>query len=186
MSGEKSAYGQLCDTCDNACGGCCWTELDETGKARLEPVPGWTAEMVNWKPFRSRASEVLQTYKITACPLYIQTKRKAPPKPHPWRYTQPVMSIDNFTGEIIVYENIECVVRAGFDVDMANTCLLSKYNSSHKGSRFFPALPEYISPCFVCAPKKRKKCNAAGGVCAENMAFQRARLKDKVRVITVK
>ena len=38
---------QPCWTCQLACGGCPWTEVDhETGQIRFQPVPGWDAEPV--------------------------------------------------------------------------------------------------------------------------------------------
>lgn len=35
----------ICFDCQNACGGCCWSEIDPiTGKPRFQPVPGWKAK----------------------------------------------------------------------------------------------------------------------------------------------
>lgn len=56
---------QLCWECKNACGGCEWS-------ARLEPVPGWTAEEVPRWIYRGNKEdkELGHTYKITECPKF--------------------------------------------------------------------------------------------------------------------
>ena len=65
--------GQLCWSCQKACGDCPWSELDPaTKRPRFEPVPGWTA-----KPIRrsfgngKKGPVVMDTYRITECPLYV-------------------------------------------------------------------------------------------------------------------
>lgn len=63
----------LCLDCQNACGGCEWTEVDpKTGKIRFAPVPGWTAEPVSIRyPKGMSKQERLDTgYHITACPKF--------------------------------------------------------------------------------------------------------------------
>ena len=49
---------QPCWTCQNACGGCSWSNF-------LEPVKGWTAERTTKNTVSGRG------YKITYCPEYI-------------------------------------------------------------------------------------------------------------------
>lgn len=70
---EHEVSGQLCWSCQNACGGCSWTELNhDTKKPRFEPVPGWNAKPIR-KNFGSRKSGpvIMVTYAIKECPLYI-------------------------------------------------------------------------------------------------------------------
>lgn len=60
---------QKCWTCENATGGCSWTEFDEdTGKIKFEPVQGWdatpTSRMVCGKT-------VMESYAIHDCPQYV-------------------------------------------------------------------------------------------------------------------
>jgi hypothetical protein len=58
----------ICFDCQNACGGCSWSELDpETGKTRFEPVLGWTAEPVTL----NLGWCIERTYHITACPQFV-------------------------------------------------------------------------------------------------------------------
>lgn len=56
---------QLCWSCKNACGGCEWS-------ARLEPVPGWTAEKVpRWEYIGTKEKKrKVFSYKITECPKF--------------------------------------------------------------------------------------------------------------------
>lgn len=70
---EHEVSGQLCWSCQNACGGCSWTELNhDTKKPRFEPVPGWIANPIR-KNFGSHKSGpvIMDTYAIKACPLYV-------------------------------------------------------------------------------------------------------------------
>lgn len=63
----------ICFDCQNACGGCSWTEIDPgTNKPRFEPVPGWTAKLVllNIGAMRDRA-RLIETYHVTKCPQFI-------------------------------------------------------------------------------------------------------------------
>lgn len=60
---------QKCWTCENATGGCSWTEFDtETGKIKFEPVPGWDAT-----PTRRRlcGKTIMESYAIHDCPKYV-------------------------------------------------------------------------------------------------------------------
>ena len=57
---------KLCETCQNATGGCNWSK-------NLTPVPGWTAELVKYQ-----GAVVSRTYHITACPEYIPLKHRTP------------------------------------------------------------------------------------------------------------
>ena len=67
----------ICIDCQNACGGCSWSEVDpETEKVRFEPVPGWTAEKVLLKGISKKSKhQVLETYHITACPLFVPDEK---------------------------------------------------------------------------------------------------------------
>ena len=69
----------ICIDCERACGGCSWSEVNpETGKIRFEPVPGWTAEPV-YKQMGAAGNgykSYADTYRITACPLFLPDKRQ--------------------------------------------------------------------------------------------------------------
>lgn len=69
-TGEKT---NICVNCQNACGGCSWSEIDpDTKKPRFEPVPGWTAKPVLLHIGHYRGKKALvETYSITACPQFI-------------------------------------------------------------------------------------------------------------------
>lgn len=53
----------ICFKCQRACGGCSWS-------ADFEPVPGWTAEP-------ALLNGGIETYHITACPLFLPDKPRA-------------------------------------------------------------------------------------------------------------
>ena len=67
----------ICFGCKRACGGCSWSEVDaQTGKIRFEPVPGWTAtKLVKHIDYFKGYHRVMETYHITACPLFEEEKR---------------------------------------------------------------------------------------------------------------
>lgn len=65
---QFSRVRQLCESCKNYAGGCPWTALDEKGRVKFEPVPGWTAEKV---PFVGGKQTKEFTYRIIDCPLYV-------------------------------------------------------------------------------------------------------------------
>lgn len=67
----------ICIDCQRACGGCSWSEINpETGKPRFQPVEGWTAEEVLLLVGSSGRNKVIsQTYKITACPLFVPDRK---------------------------------------------------------------------------------------------------------------
>lgn len=67
----------ICFNCQRACGDCPWSEIDpETDKPRFQPVPGWTAKRVILRMnVRKGSSEFVDTYSITACPMFIPDKR---------------------------------------------------------------------------------------------------------------
>lgn len=57
----------ICFNCKKACGGCSWSELDETtGEVRFEPVDGWDAEKINFDV----GGKVIETYRIKGCPQF--------------------------------------------------------------------------------------------------------------------
>jgi len=60
---STASRANICFDCENACGGalCQWAD-------RLEPVPGWTAEVVS----HSYRGDVIDTYHVTACPNFIK------------------------------------------------------------------------------------------------------------------
>lgn len=68
----------ICFDCENACGNCSWSEIDEKGQVRFEPIPGWTAEKTKLYVGDSRASGVryTDTYHITACPQFKPSRKK--------------------------------------------------------------------------------------------------------------
>ena len=63
--------GTLCWGCQNACGGCSWSDHWEH-----KPVYGWTAEMVSIKLNGEQGT----TYNVISCPEFIPDKRKEPKK----------------------------------------------------------------------------------------------------------
>lgn len=67
-------YGEhLCWDCENACGGCSWTEVDPvTGKVRFKPVEGWKTRIVKVNTGR----HIVEKEQIYDCPLFIPTKSK--------------------------------------------------------------------------------------------------------------
>lgn len=69
----------ICFDCQNACGGCSWSEINpETKKPRFEPVPGWTAQEVILNVGRSRSGYgLVHTYHITACPQFVPDEKRA-------------------------------------------------------------------------------------------------------------
>lgn len=73
---ERDGIGSMtniCINCQNACGGCSWSELDpDTRKPRFEPVPGWTAKPVLLHVATLKKEPIIvETYHITACPQFI-------------------------------------------------------------------------------------------------------------------
>lgn len=86
-------YGSnICFECQNACGGCEWSEVDpQTEKIRFAPVPGWTA-----KPTAIRkisAGDDIKSFHVTACPKF-QPMRRNPPKIHLGTRMRPVIATD--------------------------------------------------------------------------------------------
>ena len=64
----------ICFDCQNACGGCSWTEIDPaTKRPRFEPVPGWTAKPVLLIIGRDKGNKerIAETYHVTKCPQFI-------------------------------------------------------------------------------------------------------------------
>lgn len=60
---------QKCWSCQKACGGCSWSEVDlQTGKIKYDPVPGWNANKV---PYRNPDGSKAHTYEILDCPEYV-------------------------------------------------------------------------------------------------------------------
>jgi len=78
--GHNAGNTNICFDCQNACGGCSWSELDpDTKRPRFEPVPGWTAKKVilNCGTFKKGGKVLVETYHITKCPQFIHDlKRK--------------------------------------------------------------------------------------------------------------
>lgn len=64
--------GQLCWKCQNACGGCPWTEVDPvTKKVRFEPVPGWDAKPVRRWTTTGSLRVRMESYSIKSCPMFV-------------------------------------------------------------------------------------------------------------------
>ena len=76
-AGGARSNANICFTCENACGKCSWSAVDEeTGKLKFEPVPGWTAKLVKLRiGVFKRRSVTIDTYHITDCPQYKPTRR---------------------------------------------------------------------------------------------------------------
>lgn len=60
---------QLCWDCQNALGGCPWSACGEA-------IPGWTAQKTLIP--NGCESEYTESYKITACPMFIKDKERLP------------------------------------------------------------------------------------------------------------
>ena len=76
----------LCWSCQNACGGCSWSEYDpKTGKIKFEPVPGW--EAIPTKISMQGRVEKIGSYRVIKCPLYV---------PDPPREEAPLGGNDRF------------------------------------------------------------------------------------------
>lgn len=71
----RPPYGSsasICFDCRRACGGCCWSKIDpETEHPRFQPVPGWTAEPSILCVYSGSAPALVQTWRVTACPLFL-------------------------------------------------------------------------------------------------------------------
>lgn len=79
IGGYTGRSTNICFDCQNACGGCSWSEIDpDTKRPRFEPVPGWTAKKVVLNCGTFKGGKVLvETYHITKCPQFIpDVKRK--------------------------------------------------------------------------------------------------------------
>ena len=68
-----SKQANICIDCQNACGGCSWSEWDsDNGRPRFEPVPGWTAKRVLLNlGYADGKPRLVDTYEITACPQFV-------------------------------------------------------------------------------------------------------------------
>ena len=65
--------GQPCWSCQNATGGCPWSD-------RLEPVPGWDAKPVRRPTGTSHEKRVIMdTYAIKSCPMYLEDEPREMP-----------------------------------------------------------------------------------------------------------
>ena len=79
IGGHTGGSTNICFDCQNACGGCSWSEIKpDTKRPRFEPVPGWTAKKVILNCGTFKGGKVLvETYHITKCPQFIRdVKRK--------------------------------------------------------------------------------------------------------------
>ena len=75
--GHTGGSTNICFDCQNACGGCSWTEINtDTGHPRFEPVPGWTAKQVilNCGTFKGGGKVLVETYHITKCPQFVKDR----------------------------------------------------------------------------------------------------------------
>ena len=71
--GARTKKVTICWECENACGGCEWSEIDpETRKPRFAPVPGWTAEAC---VLRMGGQRQVTSYHVEACPKFTKGKR---------------------------------------------------------------------------------------------------------------
>ena len=69
--------GQLCWRCQNAYGGCPWTEVDSvTKKVRFQPVPGWVAKPVRRWTTTGPFHVLVEGYSIKTCPMFVQDEPK--------------------------------------------------------------------------------------------------------------
>lgn len=67
-------YGvNICFDCSKACGGCSWSEIDEsTGRVKFEPVPGWKT----CKRSRKEGRKWKIVEQIVYCPLFDSDRRR--------------------------------------------------------------------------------------------------------------
>ena len=74
-----ASQSNICFDCKKACGGCSWTEVNpDTGEVRFEPVSGWTAEQTYLLVCTHGNKKWVQTFRITACPLFDQDDKRKP------------------------------------------------------------------------------------------------------------
>ena len=64
--------GNLCFDCERACGGCSWSRS-------FTPVPGWTAKKTVRSSTHGTDRVFLESYDITACPLFVPTPPRGTP-----------------------------------------------------------------------------------------------------------
>lgn len=67
IEGGLTLTNTLCWGCQNACGGCSWSDYDER-----KPVDGWTAERVQIKLNGVWGT----TYNVITCPEFIPDEKK--------------------------------------------------------------------------------------------------------------
>lgn len=74
---KLSIYRQtLCWKCENAYGGCPWTEVDNiTNRIKFQPVPGWKAEKMHLKLYTENKNGDY-SYLVYECPLFIKTPER--------------------------------------------------------------------------------------------------------------
>ena len=80
MFNDPTKKANICFDCKKACGHCSWSGLDAKGNPKFEPVPGWTAKKSKMLIGRNKKGKKLyiDTYHITACPLFEQEKKRSP------------------------------------------------------------------------------------------------------------
>lgn len=75
IGGYTGRSTNICFDCQNACGGCSWSELNpDTKRPRFEPVPGWTAKKVLLLIGHNKkgVAALIETYHVTKCPQFIK------------------------------------------------------------------------------------------------------------------
>jgi len=179
MIGHKKKVAQKCEDCINACGGCSFTELDENGNLKMEPVPGWKAEKVVWKPYSKKRDKTQYTYRVIDCPLYKQAGQDEKPRKRYGLFQRPILSTNIYTGQQTIYESVHYVNNDGFEVEKANICVLSGRHV-YNGHRFSPAPDQYIPPCFKCGYSERRKCRLYRGACETLLQWQKEHMRVRV------
>lgn len=69
----------LCWSCQNATGGCSWTEY-----GRFEPVDGWDATPTLIRSKNEDTLHVIPSYLVNDCPEYIPDPKKKKEDPKEW------------------------------------------------------------------------------------------------------
>ena len=71
MADKQHRTGETrCWSCTKACGGCSWTELDDTGEVKFQPVPGWTAIPTKIQIRSHSNMRNSESYLVLDCPEY--------------------------------------------------------------------------------------------------------------------
>ena len=84
QSAENALSKTLCWTCQNALGGCSWTERDPvTEQIRFQPVEGWLAKKTIRRYTDDHGFRLVESYDVLYCPSYRPDPPREPVLPGP-------------------------------------------------------------------------------------------------------